>query len=142
MKLNGIIQLVTVGTTLIEVVSRALSRRRSKQREGDMEYQTRPQTVDAVQFKAVEYDPEADAGRVLFEGGERPEWVDKALAANEDELGSMWPELGWTPHMLGVFTREGATYAEPGDWIIRDARGGLCVRKPAPFAASYDKVEG
>ena len=42
---------------------------------------------------------------------------------------------------LVVPTRSGVRYASPGDWIIRDAMGGIYPCKPHIFHEGYEVIE-
>lgn len=45
------------------------------------------------------------------------------------------------PDHLRVITALGAMRAAPGDWIVRDHRGGVIACKPAVFATTYEAMK-
>jgi hypothetical protein len=47
---------------------------------------------------------------------------------------------GDEPHIIAIDTLEGTMYADPGDWIIRGAKGEFYPCKPDIFDATYEPV--
>lgn len=106
-----------------------------------VQVRTKPVEVEALQFLGVDYVPEDDAARIRWAQEDVPAWVGEALALDGNEPGAMYPELGWSPHQLMIFTLEGVHCASPGDWVIRGVRGELYPCKPDIFDATYDLLE-
>lgn len=88
-----------------------------------MKYRKKPVLVDAYQFAP------------LVGPDDRPKWLLDAMRMGVVDF-FLRPE----PHLTvyGIGSRE---RAYPGDWIIKDDKGGLQVCKPNTFEATYEPAE-
>lgn len=74
---------------------------------------------------------------------EDPEWIVDALKKNFfEELGGARIIKPKGVIVLEIFTPEGRFCADVGDYVIKDAEGGIRPCKPDIFEATYEKVEG
>lgn len=67
------------------------------------------------------------------------QWDEKNLPAVEAVVQD-GAALEVHPDHLRVITADGAMRAAPGDWVVRDRRGGVITCKPAVFEATYERV--
>lgn len=94
---------------------------------------------------------EIEAWRWLFSPEQEmsPAWMEDALCRWEDEGGAaFWPdgsgnpadgEFAAKPH-IAIRTPSGVVRAEPGDYIVRDVKGGLYPCLADIFEATHEPV--
>lgn len=87
-----------------------------------MQYRRKPELIDAYQFQN-KVGPD-----------DRPKWLIVALQMKVIEF---HPSKDGPPHLL-IHTLDGTKRADPGDWIVKDAGGGLYPLTDESFSAAYE----
>ena len=89
-------------------------------------YRRKPDFIEA--FKTDE------ALSCLTTGAQRPDWITLAMAEGAIQFR---PDVNcWITETL-----DGQRILNPGDWIIRGAKGGIYPCSPGIFEATYEEVE-